>query len=242
MKPITDEMIAEQNRHLNESVDRLGASGLEWKARAEKAEADGATLRERVKALEEEANYLTSRLDDVEGCGARAGGFECTAPKGHRGDHIAHETEGREVHRWPTTASAPKEPTPHVHATMGASGPCTICGVPVRCSNLKDGQTTCDEPNVYCAHPKCLQPKEPTPHAVRETGWLIEHSQEGLLKYWSPSSTEHRTWVIDPWQAVRFSRREDAERVKVALNYAFSAVIEHAFMPKEPTPATKETK
>ena len=141
-------------------------------ARVKQAEADGATLRERVKeALTDAwmATVLNARAD------VRDAAFE--AVRVEEGELMTvDECEKARLDGYAAMrqtildaldplfpASAPKAPTPHVHTTMGATGPCSICGVQVRCRHLEAGQNRCDLPNVHCVHPQCLQSKEPTP-------------------------------------------------------------------------------
>lgn len=58
-----------------------------------------------------------------------------------------------------------------------------------------------------------------------EVCWLIE--ADG--KYWTAEDGMCR-WIDDPWKAVRFSRQEDAERVRLTATASkISKAIQHSF-------------
>lgn len=50
-----------------------------------------------------------------------------------------------------------------------------------------------------------------------ETGWLIENTIGGRGVWWRARNECGRTWTTDACDAIRFARKEDAERVIGAL-------------------------
>ena len=60
-----------------------------------------------------------------------------------------------------------------------------------------------------------------------ETGWLIENTIAGRAVWWQARNDCGRTWTTDASNAVRFARKEDAERVIGAL-HAFDDFLSDA--------------
>ncbi len=48
---------------------------------------------------------------------------------------------------------------------------------------------------------------------LSETGWLIERQLGGRAIWWRATPTCGRTWTTDANEAVRFARKEDAQKV-----------------------------
>lgn len=61
---------------------------------------------------------------------------------------------------------------------------------------------------------------------IWEYGWVIELSNTDGIAYWDGRGGN--SWSIDHMDAVRFSRRQDAEKVNQNL-VGFGAVREHAW-------------
>ena len=66
-----------------------------------------------------------------------------------------------------------------------------------------------------------------------EYGWLIEHKETGPAgpAYWTPKPFMLRVepWTFDNLDAVRFARREDAQRVADTLPGGPHRVAEHGW-------------
>lgn len=79
----------------------------------------------------------------------------------------------------------------------------------------------CDRARVCKVPPSGWSCSRPSGHEgpcaarpdVVETGWLIEQQYAGRGVWWRATSECGRDWTTDACEAVRFSRREDAERV-----------------------------
>ena len=70
--------------------------------------------------------------------------------------------------------------------------------------------------------------------ASTETGWLIEHHYdipESGVRYWAGLEVygDESVWTPDPSAAIRFARREDAEKIVPALHWEKIVVAEHVW-------------
>ena len=63
------------------------------------------------------------------------------------------------------------------------------------------------------------------------TGWLVEHGPTHGPAYlrFGPRSCSPG-WTMDPFKAVRFARREDAEAAKQTFIDDIGRVVEHTFV------------
>lgn len=66
---------------------------------------------------------------------------------------------------------------------------------------------------------------------MADTGWLIEQQFNGRAVWWRGDPSGHRDWTPDANEAVRFARKEDAERVLRALGsfWLKAQALEHAW-------------
>jgi hypothetical protein len=76
---------------------------------------------------------------------------------------------------------------------------------------------------------------------VTETGWLLEQKLNGWSWWWTGTRIEGcRIWTTDASRAVRFARKEDAERTRDVLRkYGVAGMLEaiateHMWCPPPP--------
>lgn len=62
------------------------------------------------------------------------------------------------------------------------------------------------------------------------TGWLLELQVCGRAVWWRATERCGRAWTTDAGEAVRFSRRRDAEAVGLALGMRGWSATEHEWV------------
>lgn len=65
---------------------------------------------------------------------------------------------------------------------------------------------------------------------MEELGWVIEKNFGGILYYWDGRATISSGWTKNNLDAIRFSRKEDAEKVLVGILDGLGKVAEHMWI------------
>jgi len=148
----------------------------------------------------------------------------------------------------------------HVSNTEDAYAACVNCARDIRALSLEsvreealeEAAKVCDaDPfNAGWRHAAAIRALSPARMAEGdEYGWLIERFVNGHHEWfagWNDDShgfvPKSPKWTHDAFQAVRFSRKQDGERVaNYDANFMHTKVIEHGFMPPE-SPAKEQPK
>jgi len=73
-----------------------------------------------------------------------------------------------------------------------------------------------------------------------ESGWLIER-RKGPVTTWAAATESGFHWTAEAHEAIRFSRRSDAEQVASILGDDVDAICEHQWGPDLVSPPQPET-